>query len=112
MEKTMKDCIFCKIVRGEVPVEFVYQDEQIAVFPDIKPRAEVHLLLIPKKHVEELEELDDEVYLLIKNKALDIVKAKDFTKIGYRIVTNGGAAKKVAHLHFHLLCGVAVEREI
>lgn len=108
----MEDCIFCKIVRGEIPVDFVYQDEQLAIFPDHKPRAPVHLLIVPKKHIEEFDEINDRLILEIRNKIAEIVKERKLAEKGYRILNNGGAAKAVSHLHIHLLGGVAVEREI
>lgn len=108
----MDGCVFCGIVSGKVPANFVYKDSEIAVFTNIKPHAPIHLLLIPTRHVEQLEELDGKTLLAIMKKAQDIVKDKDLVKKGYRIITNGGAAKEVAHLHFHLLGEVAVEREM
>lgn len=108
----MKRCVFCGIVRGEVPADIVYQDDQIAVFTNIKPNAPVHLLLIPKEHIEKLEELDDDVFLRIKNKVLEIVKEQKLEDKGYRMLTNGGAAKMIPHVHFHLLGNVKVDREV
>lgn len=108
----MEDCIFCKIVRGEVPVEFEYQDEEIVVFPDNKPRAPVHLLIVPKKHIEELGELEDKLLLKIRDRIVRIVKEKKLAEKGYRILNNGGAAKGVDHLHFHLLGEISVMREV
>jgi histidine triad (HIT) family protein len=108
----MKDCVFCKIVAGEIPAEFVYQDEEIAVFPDIKPFAPVHLLYIPKKHIGDLTEAGDALILKIKAKILEKVNELGLMEKGYRIVINGGTAKAVPHLHFHLLGEVGVERTV
>ena len=108
----MKDCVFCKIVAGEIPAEIVYQDENIAVFVNIEPKAPLHLLFIPKRHLEHLDELDDRLLVAIKNKVVEIVKEKGLNEKGYRLVTNGGAAKAVPHLHFHLLGEVSVERQV
>ena len=95
----MDTCIFCRIVKGEIPTDFVYQDEQIAVFKDIKPQAKNHLIFIPKKHALDLNDTPDEMVLAIKNKIIDM--AKQFKS--YRIIVNGGLAQEVKHLHFHLL---------
>lgn len=108
----MEDCVFCQIVEGKLPSEMVYQDEDIAVFPSIDPKAPVHLLLIPKKHVEHLNDLPDEVLIKIKNKAMEIVTEKELASKGYRVITNGGAAKMVQHLHIHLLGDVSAHREV
>ncbi|MBI4099688.1 HIT domain-containing protein [Candidatus Microgenomates bacterium] len=108
----MSDCVFCKIAAGEDSRDLVYRDELIAVFPSIDPQAPVHLLLVPRKHVENLEDLADELVVAIKNKALDIVKERNLSPKGYRLSTNGGAAKAVSHVHFHLLGEVAVERKV
>lgn len=108
----MGTCVFCGIVEGSVPAKFVYQDDQIAVFSSIEPKAEVHLIIIPKKHMENLEELEDEVFLKIRDQAMELVGKLELNKKGYRLVTNGGAAKAVAHLHFHLLGGIKAERVV
>ncbi len=108
----MDNCVFCKIVRGEIPTEFVYQDENIAVFADINPAAPVHLLFIPKNHIEEISDLPDEILIKIKDKMLGVVEKLDLKDKGYRFVANGGKAKAVAHLHFHLLGDVSVARKL
>ncbi|MBI3559478.1 HIT domain-containing protein [Candidatus Gottesmanbacteria bacterium] len=95
----MENCVFCKIVRGEIPTEFVYQDEEIAVFNDVKPQANTHLLIIPKKHFLDLNDAPDEIVLKIKNKILELTKEMK----SYRIIINGGAVQEIKHLHFHLL---------
>ncbi len=98
----MTDCVFCKIVAGELPVKFVYQDEDMVVFPDIKPQAVTHWLVVPKKHFTDLNDASDEVVLKIKNKILGLSREMK----SYRVVINGAAAQEVKHLHFHLLGGV------
>jgi histidine triad (HIT) family protein len=100
----MKDCIFCKIVRGEIPKEFAYEDETIVAFDDISPAAPVHLLIIPKKHIEDFFEVDDDkVHLAISHGIQKLIEKKGLDKKGYKIVVNGGGAQDVFHLHFHLL---------
>lgn len=95
----MENCIFCKIARGEIPTEFVYQDEEIVVFNDIKPQANKHLLIIPKKHFLDLNDAPDEIIIKIKNKILELSKEMK----SFRVIINGGAAQEIKHLHWHLL---------
>ncbi len=98
----MDDCVFCKIIKGEIPAKFVYQDEDMVVFPDIKQQAQTHLLVVPKKHFLDLNDTPDEIILKIKNKILELSKGMG----DYRVVINGAAAQEVKHLHVHLLGGV------
>lgn len=98
----MTDCVFCKIVAGELPTKFVYEDDDIAVFPDIKPAAKTHLIAIPKIHFLDLADTPDEIVIKLKNKLVELASPMD----DYRIVVNGAAAQQVKHLHFHLLGGV------
>ncbi len=99
-----EDCIFCKIIGGEFNTEFVYENEHLVVFKDIHPKAPIHLLVVPKLHVESLNELDD------KNLLGELMLGvKEVTKkIGlksYRTVINTGkeAGQEVFHLHIHVL---------
>lgn len=106
----MDDCVFCKIIKGEIPSEKVYEDEEIMAFKDIKPAAPVHILVIPKKHIENLLEVKEEDAYLISNVYKVINKiAKDIgiEKEGFRVIVNCGkdAGQEVMHLHFHLLAG-------
>ena len=102
----MEDCIFCKIIAGEFGTEFVYENEYAVVFKDINPKADTHLLVIPRTHVESLNELDDESLL---GKLMMTVK-ETTKKLGiksYRTVINTGkeAGQEVFHLHIHILSG-------
>ena len=102
----MSDCIFCKIINGDFGTEFVYENEYAVVFKDINPKAEIHLLVVPRLHVESLNELEDENLL---GKLLMTVK-KVTKKLGinsYRTVINTGkdAGQEVFHLHLHILAG-------
>lgn len=108
----MEDCVFCRIAKGTIPVNFVYQDDQIAVFPDKNPIKPTHLLLIPKKHIADLTEIDNGTLGKIKDKVVDLTREKRLIKTGYRVVINGGAAMGVPHLHFHLLAPVGVTEKI
>ncbi len=106
----MDDCIFCKIIKGEVPSEKVYEDDEILAFKDIKPSAPVHVLVIPKKHISTLMEINEEnMYLMEKiMKAIQkIAKEQDIDKTGFRLIANCGpdSGQEVMHIHFHLLAG-------
>lgn len=106
----MDSCIFCKIIKGEIPSEKVYEDDKIFVFKDINPEAPVHLLIIPKKHIESvnaLDESDGELIGYIFNVAKKVAKQFQISEDGYRIVTNCGkdGGQTVYHIHFHLLGG-------
>jgi histidine triad (HIT) family protein len=100
----MEECIFCKIANREIPKEFTYEDEDIMVFPDINPARPVHLLVMPKKHVEDFSQLTDSVLVekLWKTVQLMIKKAGLVGK-GARIVINAQGAQIVPHLHIHLM---------
>lgn len=104
-----KDCIFCKIIRGEIPSAKVYEDEKMLVFKDIEPKAKVHLLAIPKNHFKLLSEIDEERAELLKYmlmKIPEIAKANGLGN-GYRLIINQGddAGQTVFHLHIHILGG-------
>lgn len=106
----MADCLFCKIITGDIPAEKVYEDEEFLGFKDIAPKAPVHILVIPKKHIASLEELQEEDALLMGRLQLVLQKiARDqgLTGSGYRIINNCGrdAGQVVFHIHYHLLGG-------
>lgn len=105
----MEDCIFCKIIKGEIPSKKVYEDEEILAFKDIHPKAPIHILVIPKKHISCAMDIEDSDEALIGKMFLVIKKlAKEFgLENGYRIVNNCGTdgGQEVMHLHFHLLGG-------
>ena len=105
----MEDCLFCKIIKGDIPSNKVYEDEEILAFKDINPLAPVHILVIPKKHIGSANEITEEDEQLI-GKIFVVIKklAKEFKlENGYRIVNNCGedGGQAVKHLHFHLLGG-------
>lgn len=105
----MENCLFCKIINGEIPANKVYEDDEILAFKDINPKAPVHILVIPKKHISSAKEIKEEDEALIGKMFTDINKiAKEFDlENGYRIVNNCGedGGQEVMHLHFHLLGG-------
>ncbi len=106
----MDDCIFCKIIKGEIPSEKVYEDEDILAFKDINPAAPIHILVIPKKHINSLLELEDEDYELvgkIQRTINKLAKQLEIEEEGFRVIVNCGkdAGQEVMHLHYHLLAG-------
>ncbi len=103
------DCIFCKIVKGEIPSTKIYEDEQVYVFADIAPTAPIHWLLIPKEHISGANAITAEnsgVVAHIYEVIAKLAKEHGFAE-GFRVVTNCGedAGQSVFHLHFHLLAG-------
>lgn len=104
------NCLFCKIIKGEIPSTKVYEDEYVYGFKDINPAAPIHILVVPKKHIDSLKELteEDEKYVWAIHKALNkIAKEQGCLDNGYRVVVNCGkdAGQEVMHLHYHLLAG-------
>ena len=99
------DCIFCKIVKGEIPSKFIKENEYCVVFNDLNPKSDVHLLVVPKKHLKDITEIDND----LMGKVLDTIKevAKENNLKSFRIVNNCGenAGQSVFHLHFHVLSG-------
>lgn len=113
----MDNCIFCKIIKGEIPSEKVYEDEEILAFKDINPVAPIHILVIPKKHIETLLDVKEEdnyligkIYATINKIAKDLGIEKD----GFRVIANCGkdSGQEVMHIHFHLLAGKKLGNKI
>lgn len=98
------ECVFCKIRDRIIPKVFTYEDEDIMVFPDIHPLKPIHLLIIPKKHIEDLLMINDKGLI---NKIIEItkkiVKEQKLENKGYRVAINGGGAQLIDHLHIHLI---------
>lgn len=106
----MDDCVFCKIIKGEIPSKKVYEDDDILAFCDINPIAKVHVLVIPKKHITSLLELkkeDKDLLFHIFNKINEIAEMIGVAKTGFRVISNVGedSGQAVKHLHFHILGG-------
>ena len=104
----MEDCIFCKIVKGEIPSKKIYEDDKVYAFYDISPEAPVHFLVIPKEHIASANMLNEEnasvishIFVVINK----IVKELGIDESGYRIINNAGedGGQTVPHLHFHLI---------
>ncbi len=106
---TDKNCVFCKIVAGEIPSQKVYEDDKMLVFRDIEPKAKVHLLAVAKDHFKLLSEMDGERAELLKYMLCKIpeIAAENGCGNGYRLVINHGedAGQTVFHLHIHILGG-------
>ena len=107
------DCIFCKIISGEIPSAKVYEDDKMLVFKDIEPKAKVHLLAIGKDHFKLLSEMNEERAELVKYMLTKIpaIAAQNGCENGYRLVINQGddAGQTVFHLHIHILGGEPLE---
>lgn len=106
----MNDCLFCKIANGEIPSTKVYEDDEILAFKDIHPVAPVHILVIPKKHFDDITKLSEkEMPIVTKlfNVMNQIAKKERISEEGFRIVNNCGknGGQEVKHLHFHLIGG-------
>jgi histidine triad (HIT) family protein len=106
----MEDCIFCKIIKGEIPCDKVYEDEKVFSFRDINPEAPVHVLIIPKEHISSLNDLSEvncQVISHIFLTAKKIAKELGISEDGYRVVSNCGekGGQTVNHIHFHMLGG-------
>lgn len=106
----MDECIFCKIVSGEVSSEKVYSDDQVTAFHDANPAAPTHILIVPNKHIRSINEVTDEHEQLIGHlftAARRLAEERDIAESGYRLIINTGpdAGQAVFHLHLHLLGG-------
>ena len=104
------NCIFCKIISGDIPSEKVYENDYVYAFKDINPEAKVHILVVPKVHIASMNDISEEtseyvskIYLAIK----EIAKEQGIAEDGYRVISNCGkhAGQTVFHLHFHILGG-------
>ena len=106
----MTDCLFCKIIAGDIPADRIYEDENVFAFRDINPVAPLHALIIPKKHIamiNDIEPQDAEVVGQLFLAAKEIAKQEGYSEAGYRTVMNCGeaAGQTVFHIHLHLLAG-------
>jgi histidine triad (HIT) family protein len=108
----MNDCIFCKIAAGTIPSDRVYEDERVVVFKDIHPKVPVHLLMVPREHVESLNDAGavHEALLAHMLRTLPEVARRVGLKDGYRTIINTGrgGGQEVLHLHLHILGGGAL----
>lgn len=110
----MENCIFCKIISGQIHAEVVYQNDKVIAFKDINPVAPVHVLIVPKEHLSGINDLNKnhaEMLLDIHLAAQEVAKRLGVHDAGYRIISNCGksAGQTVFHLHYHLLGGRDME---
>ncbi len=106
----MIDCLFCKIVAGDIPADLVHETEDTIAFRDINPQAPTHILIIPRKHIATINDIADEDRALVGSlytTARDVARQEGLAEAGYRVVMNcgEGAGQSVFHLHLHLLGG-------
>jgi histidine triad (HIT) family protein len=104
------DCLFCKIIKREIPASIVYEDDRVLAFNDINPQAPTHVLVVPKRHVASLNDLttdDDQIVGELARRAAAIANERGISAGGYRTVfnTNRDAGQTVFHIHLHLLGG-------
>lgn len=104
------DCLFCKIINGEIPSTKVYEDDLVYGFKDINPEAPIHLLVVPKKHIASFDKLskEDDKYICAIHHAINkIAEEQGFKKDGFRVIINCGenGGQAVMHLHYHILAG-------
>ena len=110
----MTDCIFCKIIKGEIPSTNVFRDEQVTAFRDLQPAAPTHILLVPNKHIDSVNTLTDDDEQLIGHlftAAKQIAAQEGIAEGGYRLIinTNAHAGQTVFHIHLHLLGGAPMK---
>lgn len=112
----MENCIFCKIIAGDIPSERVYEDEKMIVIKDIHPQAPVHLLMIPKTHYKDVTELDDQTAVTLGECFLTLGRHIDEFGLqdGFRLIVNKGeaAGQTVGHLHVHILGGTKMSEKM
>jgi histidine triad (HIT) family protein len=106
----MSDCLFCRVIAGQIPATIVYQDERVVAIRDINPQAPLHLLIIPRKHIPTLNDLspdDDALVGSMCRSAAALAKESGYHERGYRTVFNANreAGQSVFHIHLHLLAG-------
>lgn len=109
----MENCLFCKIIAGEIPSAKVYEDRHVFAFRDINPQAPVHILVVPRKHISSMAAIDgaEDAELAACLRAVRLIALQEKLDGGYRVVSNCGpdACQSVPHLHFHILGGKKME---
>jgi histidine triad (HIT) family protein len=109
-DRYMDECIFCKIIKGEIPSKITYQDDKVIAFHDIHPVAPIHILLLPKKHIININNVTGEDENLLGHMLITVKKVaheQGISEKGYRLIINNGpdADQVVQHLHFHIIGG-------
>lgn len=107
----MEDCIFCKIIRGEIPSNKVYEDERVLAFRDIEPQAPVHVLLVPKQHFTSIMDVDADTFGYMQGIVKKLANELGIAEKGFRTVINTGedGQQSVKHLHFHIFGGRSMQ---
>lgn len=113
----MDNCIFCKIINGDIPSTKVYEDDEVLAFKDAYPQMPIHIVVIPKKHIESIADLkieDEKVVGKIFTAINKIAHDLEIDKTGFRVLSNCGedAGQTVKHLHFHILAGKKMEEKM
>jgi len=100
-------CIFCKIVSGEIPSNKVHENDEFLAFHDVNPKAPIHILVIPKKHIEKFQDVTPELMAKMTPFIQEVAKILELDQRGYRLIVNNGedGGQEVMHLHFHILGG-------
>lgn len=110
------DCIFCKIIKGEIPSSKVYENECVYAFRDINPQAPVHILVVPKEHIPSVDEITAENSAIVAKifEAIPEIAKNENLSGGYRVISNCGAdaCQSVKHLHFHILGGAQLGEQM
>ena len=112
----MENCLFCKIVAGDIPSNKVYETEDVLAFRDIAPQAPVHILVIPKTHIASVGEInaDNAAYAAKCLEAIAVITKQEGLSSGFRVISNCGedAGQTVHHLHFHILAGTKLSEKM
>ena len=110
----MSDCLFCKIIAGEIPSGKVYEDDKVYAFRDIHPQAPVHVLIVPKKHMDNILQCDAETAAELTEAVGAIAAREGVAESGFRVISNCGrdGAQSVNHLHVHLLGGAPLPEKM
>ena len=112
----MMDCIFCKIIRGDIPSSKVYENEYVYAFRDINPQTPVHILVVPKEHISSVDEITAENSAIVAKifEAIPEIAKSEKLSGGYRVISNCGAdaCQSVKHLHFHILGGAQLGEQM
>ena len=103
----MSDCLFCKIIAGEIPGNAVFENDKVYAFRDINPQAPVHVLVVPKKHMDNILQCDAETAAALTDAVQKIAASEGVAESGFRLISNCGrdGAQSVNHLHVHLMGG-------
>jgi len=106
----MSDCLFCRIIAGEIPGNVVFENDKVFAFRDINPQAPVHVLIVPKKHMDNILSCDGETAAALADAVRTVAEQEGVAESGFRIISNCGhdGAQSVNHLHVHLLGGKAL----